>query len=318
MQTSDKSYDIYLANIFNDTCQFNGDITRKPYLTSSETVNLKAEKNIHEINELQYRWLSKQIVLNKNFATQVERLSKKQIRKISICGVCEKSRLKIESLYKKMYQNFAEEIDNEIDDQLKLLNQDLNHENHKTINRLKETENLLHTLNVDVTGYKSQIYEKDKVIQNFKRNLDEAMLQISKAVLERTKYMNERDNLEKKNILIKTKYDQLLIESSDLHTKLAKLGHDNAQLHNKLVLGESGFIQKTAQQTSLTSSKSNIESNEIIYSNNIIYETNPSEYVIGTYHFDSLDPRYESEPNYEFTLDAQKEIGNLFGLNAKI
>lgn len=106
---------------------------------------------------------------------------------------------------------------------------------------LNETKNVLHTLHNNESHLKIQISEKEKTLQELKRSLDEAKLQISKAVLERTKFMKERDCFEKHWREYKEKYDSLLSESSDLHMKLAKLEHENAQFHNQLALKETNL-----------------------------------------------------------------------------
>ncbi|XP_055306527.1 centrosomin-like [Sitodiplosis mosellana] len=95
---------------------------------------------------------------------------------------------------------------------------------------LSETRNALQTSRQNETQFQIRISERETMLQKLKRSLDEATLQISKAVLERTKFMKERDSFEKFGQEYKEKYDHLLSESSGLHTKLALLEHENAQL----------------------------------------------------------------------------------------
>lgn len=91
--------------------------------------------------------------------------------------------------------------------------------------------------------------------------MDDATLNHSRAVLERTKFMNERDQLEKLSHELQKRYDLMASERSELHTRLAKLSHENAQLHNKLVVNETQFqLTRSASQGNaryaLTSPKS--------------------------------------------------------------
>lgn len=106
---------------------------------------------------------------------------------------------------------------------------------------LFETKNVMQTLRQNENQLQIQIFEKEKTLQQLKRNLDDATLQISKAVLERTKFMKERDSFEKIGREYKEKYDHLLSESSELHTKLAKLEHESAQFHNQMELKETNL-----------------------------------------------------------------------------
>lgn len=140
---------------------------------------------------------------------------------------------------------------------------ELSHQYEELEKRLIDSENLLQLMRDNENETKQLISEKEQMIRDLKRVADEATLSISKVVLERTKFMNERDHLEKLSREMKEKYDTLATESSELHSKLAKLSHDNAQLHNKLVFNETQFqLTRSASQGNaryaLSSQKSNI------------------------------------------------------------
>lgn len=191
----------------------------------------------------QNRMLTKQILFNKELAMKINHLHKqhelykmqhsKQLNQL----LAEKA-ANLESIHDELFQQFNDEIKQRIDEQRIILLHELSYETEELKKCIDEKENQLCSLNENMDRLQVQMFEKDKVIHSLKRSLDETTLQTSKAVLERTKYMNERDSLEKNNMVLKDKYEQILAESSELHTKLAKLGHKNAQLHNKLVFIE--------------------------------------------------------------------------------
>lgn len=115
--------------------------------------------------------------------------------------------------------------------------------------RLGDSESLLQLMRDNENEIKSQLLEKEKVIRALKRNVDEVTLQTSKAVLERTKFMNEREQFEQLSRELQDKCDNLAVEKSELHSKLAELAHNNAQLHNKMVMNETQFqLTRSASQ----------------------------------------------------------------------
>lgn len=115
--------------------------------------------------------------------------------------------------------------------------------------RLHEVESLLEIVRNREHELHADIDEKERSLRDLKRTLDEVTLQQSRAVLERTKFMNERDQFERFVQELKEKNDELASASSELHSNLAKLSHDNAQLHNKLVVNETQFqLTRSASQ----------------------------------------------------------------------
>lgn len=206
----------------------------------------------------QNRMLSKQIMFNKEMATKIDHLHKqhqsyKMQHSTQINRLLTEKAAHFEHIRDELSEQFDDEIKKRIDDQRIVLLHELSYETEELKKSIEDRETQLHTLNANMDRLQVQMSDKDKTIQNLKRSLDETTLQTSKAVLERTKYMNERDSLEKLNMAVKEKYDQILAESSELHTKLAKLGHKNAQLHNKLVFIETKIPQMCHEndQTSL-------------------------------------------------------------------
>lgn len=115
--------------------------------------------------------------------------------------------------------------------------------------RIHEVESLLEMVRNREHELHAQIEDKERTLRDVKRNLDEVTLQQSRAVLERTKFMNERDQFERMSQELKDRNDELANGSSELHSQLAKLSHDNAQLHNKLVVNETQFqLTRSASQ----------------------------------------------------------------------
>lgn len=220
----------------------------------------------------QNRMLTKQIMFNKELTSKLDRLHKqhesskiqhsKQINQLLVERAAH-----LEHIRDDIFQQFDDEIKKRIDEQRIILLHELHYETEELKKCIEDKESQLYTLNANMDQLQVQMLDKDKTIHNLKRNLDEATLQTSKAVLERTKYMNERDSLEKTSIALKEKYDQILAESSELHTKLAKLGHKNAQLHNKLVFIETKIPMchendQTSLYTMLSTHTSSNTSNE--------------------------------------------------------
>lgn len=120
---------------------------------------------------------------------------------------------------------------------------------HELSERLEDMEKLAQLMRDNEIELKAQIAEKEKTLRVIKRNADDVTMQMSKAVLERTKFLNERDQFEQMSRDLQEKCDRLALEKSELHSKLASLAHNNAQLHNKLVVNETQFqLTRSASQ----------------------------------------------------------------------
>lgn len=255
----------------------------------------------------QNRMLSKQIMFNKELAAKIDHLHKqheshKMQHSNEIDQLLAEKANDLKSIRDEIFQQFNDEIKKRIDEQRIILLHELNYETDELKKCIDEKESQLYTLNESIERLQVQIFDKDKTIHNLKRSLDEATLQTSKAVLERTKYMNERDSLEKNSVTLKEKYDQILAESSELHTKLAKLGHKNAQLHNKLVFIETKIpmchenVQKslyTMLSASHHTSSSNT-SNEQLHGHDVDVDVDPNNYSAEN-DFQNLSMEYAIE-----------------------
>lgn len=213
------------------------------YLNEQETLLL------NKIDE-SYRALTEQQILNKELTQKIDSLyDKLETRKGfylgNIAELLKSNSQKIIHLREVMFRQLEFGLENQIASELKPLIV----QNHELNKSLKDKENFLHFLRENQNEIQAKISDKERSIFSLKRNLDDATLQMSKAVLDRTKFMNERDHFEKQCQALKEKYNLLLIESSELHSKLAKLGHENAQLHNKLVFSEKHKSQETQNIT---------------------------------------------------------------------
>lgn len=172
--------------------------------------------------------------------------------------------VKLELLQQQLNKKYEEDLKAEI----KRIHSEARIETEKHLHhidelekRLVDSESLLQLMRENETELKNQILEHEKINRSTKRSIDEISMQLSKSVLERNKFMNERDHFEKENKDLLEKIDHYAIEKSELHSKLAILAHDNAQLHNKLVSTETQFeLTRSASQGNaryaLTTSKS--------------------------------------------------------------
>lgn len=175
-----------------------------------------------------------------------------------IADIIEREANKLQSTIEQLTDKLTKDLDEKLAAQTEQIAENyvlrtdfdsVTHEKSELEDRLTDTETLLQLMRDNEDETKRQISEKEQIIRDLKRTADEATLTISKVVLERTKFMNERDHFEKLSNEFKEKSDALAIETSELHSKLAKLSHDNAQLHNKLVLNETQFqLTRSASQ----------------------------------------------------------------------
>lgn len=254
----------------------------------------------------QNRMLSKQIMFNKELAAKIDHLHKQhESHKIQhseeIDQLLAEKATNLKFIRDEIFQQFNDEIKKRIDEQRIILLHELNYETEELKKCIDEKESQLCTLNEGMERLQLQIFDKDKIVQSLKRSLDEATLQTSKAVLERTKYMNERDSLEKNSMALKEKYDQILAESSELHTKLAKLGHKNAQLHNKLVFIETKIpmchenIQKSLYTMLSSHTSSNNTSNEQMHHDDADDDDDDAKHYTDENDFQNLSMEYAIE-----------------------
>lgn len=254
----------------------------------------------------QNRMLSKQIMFNKELAAQIKNLHKQhESHKVQhskeIQQLLAEKATNLKSIRDEIFQQFNDEIKKRIDEQRIILLHELNYETDELKKCIDEKESQLYTLNENMERLHVQMCDKDKNIHSLKRSLDEATLQTSKAVLERTKYMNERDSLEKNSMAIKEKYDQILAESSELHTKLAKLGHKNAQLHNKLVFIETkipmchGNVQKSLYTMLSSHTTSSNTSNEQKHGHENVVDDDDGNNYTAENDFQNLSMEYAIE-----------------------
>lgn len=116
-------------------------------------------------------------------------------------------------------------------------------EKEALLQMMRDNENQLkNKFNVELT-------DKENALQKLNQNIIGITAQTSNAVKERNKFMDERNQYERKCSEFQEKYDSLATECSELHSRLAKLSHENAQLHNKLVINETQLpLTRSASQ----------------------------------------------------------------------
>lgn len=81
----------------------------------------------------------------------------------------------------------------------------------------------------------AQIIDGEKGIRALRKQLDDAAMQTSKAVLERTKVMAEKLMMEKQCVELQQQLDGTLAERAELVARMAQLEKLNATLQNRLV-----------------------------------------------------------------------------------
>lgn len=224
-----------------------------------------------EIDEIQ--------CVNKDLQKEIDQLNDeietlKSDHRDEIAEILERETDKLKSTTEQLTNKLTKDLDEKLSAQKEqitlnyVLRTDFDsvaHEKSELEERLTDTETLLQLMRDNEDETKRQISEKEQIIRDLKRTADEATLTISKIVLERTKFMNERNHFEKLSNEFKEKSDALAIETSELHSKLAKLSHDNAQLHNKLVLNETQFqLTRSASQGNARYALSSPKSNSMI------------------------------------------------------
>lgn len=207
---------------------------------------------------------SDMIELEKDYQSQIDAMVSQQS-------------IKMDTLKLQLNEKFAKELAEQLALQKEQASRelvprtDLNEQirlNHEIEKRLADNETLLQLMRDSERELNEQLAKKDKDLRVLHRNIDELTLQTSKTVLERTQFMSERDHFEKMHRDLKEKYDSLATECSELHSRLAKLSHDNAQLHNKMVINETQFqLTRSASQGNaryaLTSPKSAVYNNNL-------------------------------------------------------
>lgn len=200
---------------------------------------------------------------NNNLQKEIDRLNDeietlKSDHRDEIAELLEREANKLKTTTEQLTNKLTKDLDEKLAAQKEQITQNyvlrtdfesVAHEKSELEERLTDTETLLQLMRDNEDETKRQISEKEQNIRELKRIADETTLQMSKILLERSKFMNERDHFEKLSNEFKEKSDALAIETSELHSKLAKLSHDNAQLHNKLVLNETQFqLTRSASQ----------------------------------------------------------------------
>lgn len=105
-------------------------------------------------------------------------------------------------------------------------------EAESTIEFLKETE----------AEMSAQILDSVKNIRVLKKSLDEATIQASKVVLERTKMMTEKLAIEQRYTELQLQLEHTIAEKSELNARIAQLERTNASIQNRLVSNDGAHL----------------------------------------------------------------------------
>lgn len=116
--------------------------------------------------------------------------------------------------------------------------------------RLGDAQNLLQLMHENEAEIKTQLTEKEVEIRSLKRNVDEASLQTSNAVLERTRVMSERDQLENQLKELKDNYEKLLADKAELYDRHAQMSAYTTRIHNRLIEKEESASYKLSRSAS--------------------------------------------------------------------
>lgn len=148
----------------------------------------------------QNRMLSKQMMFNKELAMKIEDLHKqhesyKAEHSKHMKQLLSEETANLEAIHDAILEQFNCEIKERIAEQRTILLHELTYETEELKRCIDEKQDQLCGLSENLEQLQAQMVDKDKTIHSLKRSLDDATLQTSKAVLERTKYMNERDSL---------------------------------------------------------------------------------------------------------------------------
>lgn len=106
--------------------------------------------------------------------------------------------------------------------------------NKQLTRKVLERDELLKIMRVKLKKLEYQVSDKLVVLTNLKTSFDALSLQTSRAVLERIKCMNEKENLEKLNLTLQKKIDQYLFRNPNLHFNLGEEVHQDAESKKQL------------------------------------------------------------------------------------
>lgn len=109
--------------------------------------------------------------------------------------------------------------------------------------KMAESQALVDLMKENEAELSAQIIDSEKTVRALKKQLDEAALQNSMVVLERTKVISEKLNIEKHNSDLQQQLDVIITERAELKGRIAQLAKSNATLQNRLVSNDTTQYQ---------------------------------------------------------------------------
>lgn len=109
--------------------------------------------------------------------------------------------------------------------------------------RMAESQALVDLMKENEAELSAQIIDGEKTVRILKKQLDDAALQNSMVVLERTKVISEKLNMEKHNADLQQQLDSIITERAELNGRIAQLAKSNATLQNRLVSNDTTQYQ---------------------------------------------------------------------------
>lgn len=165
-------------------------------------------------------------------------------------------------LHLNLNHTFSTVLKTMMKDHFSVLSQGLEFRNEELNRKLFSRDELLRRMRANLKKLQYQVSDKEKVLTNLKKSFNDLSLQTSRAVLERIKCMNDKENLEKINISLQNEIDQHMFENTNLHSKLSKLGLQTKKLQNNIMIHD---------RTNSSQAKSNYT-----------HQTDRSEYYVST------------------------------------
>lgn len=182
---------------------------------------IECDSKIHEIKEVR-----------ESFETEVSDMRAQHAAQLD--AMISQENVKLELLQQQLTDKFNKQLEegerkNALSLQINWVTRVIHEEKLQQLKtaemRLGESQTLLKLMRENEAEIKTQLQEKEASLKAIKRSLDEATLQTSKAVLERTKVMNDRDQLDQQLRELQDKFDNMVLEKSDLYDRSSKT-HD--------------------------------------------------------------------------------------------
>lgn len=147
----------------------------------------------------------------------------------------------LENVKRRMTEKHRAELDT--DWVARAQHEDVCHKLETFGRRMAESQALVDFMKENEAELSAQIIEGEKTVRMLKKQLDDAAMQNSMVVLERTKVISEKLNMEKHNTDLQRQLDAIVTERAELNGRIAQLAKSNATLQNRLVSNDTTQYQ---------------------------------------------------------------------------